>query len=69
MSSLEQQLTIGFLTELELLKRTIEKKDFELNIIPFLEIFDTKEYVDLMLKVRIFVILHSLVFFLKKSFL
>jgi len=51
MSSLEQQLTVGFLTELEILKRTGEK-DFELNIIPFLEIFEPKEYVELMLKVK-----------------
>ncbi|CAF1265263.1 unnamed protein product [Rotaria sordida] len=47
-SSLEQQLTIGFLTELELLKRK-SKKNLEINIIPFLEIFDVKEYVGLMI--------------------
>lgn len=51
MSSLQQQLTVGFLTELDILKRTPEK-DFELNIIPFLEIFEVNEYVDLMLKVH-----------------
>jgi hypothetical protein len=43
---------VGFLTELEALKRTAGK-DFELNIIPFLEIFEPKEYVDLMLKVNL----------------
>jgi hypothetical protein len=52
MESLEQQLTVGFLTEVQALKRTVEK-NFELNIIPFLEIFDVKEYVELMLKVKI----------------
>jgi hypothetical protein len=51
MLSLEQQLTVGFLTELEILKKT-SQKDFELNIIPFLEIFEPKEYVDLMIKVK-----------------
>lgn len=50
MSNLEKQLTVGFLAELEVLKKTAVK-DFELNIIPFLEIFDAKDYVDLMLKV------------------
>ncbi|CAF1236136.1 unnamed protein product [Rotaria sp. Silwood1] len=48
-SNLEKQLTIGFLTELEILKRKTEKNS-EINIIPFLEIFDVKEYVNLMLK-------------------
>ena len=51
-ANLEQQLTVGFLTELEILKRTVEK-NFELNIIPFLEIFEPKEYVELMMKVKI----------------
>jgi hypothetical protein len=64
MSNLEQQLTVGFLTELEILKRSVGK-DFELNITPFLEIFDPKEYVDLMLKVKFsfinFLLLLSLV--------
>ncbi|UJR09606.1 hypothetical protein I4U23_013841 [Adineta vaga] len=49
LANLERQLTVGFLTELEVLKRTTQK-GLELNIIPFLEIFDVKEYVDLMLK-------------------
>jgi hypothetical protein len=52
MSDLEQQLTVGFLTELEVLKRT-SNKDFDLDIIPFLQLFDVKEYVDLMKQVNI----------------
>ncbi|CAF4563988.1 unnamed protein product, partial [Rotaria sp. Silwood2] len=48
-SNLEQQLEVGFLTELEILKRK-KKRIREINIIPFLEIFDAKEYVNLMLK-------------------
>lgn len=51
MSNLEKQLTVGFLTELDVLKRTTGK-GLDLNIVPFLEIFDSKEYVDLMLKVK-----------------
>lgn len=51
MSSIEQQLSIGFLTELEALKqKSMKSKD--LNIVPFLEIFDAKEYIDLLLKVN-----------------
>ena len=55
MTNLEQQLSVGFVTELEILKKTTDKQ-FELSIIPFLEIFDTKEYVDLMLKVYIYIV-------------
>ncbi|CAF5198835.1 unnamed protein product, partial [Rotaria magnacalcarata] len=46
---LEQQLTVGFLTELEILKQKVRKPS-DINIIPFLEIFEPKEYIDLMLK-------------------
>ncbi|CAF3645701.1 unnamed protein product [Rotaria socialis] len=46
---LEQQLTVGFLTELEILKQKVRKTS-DINIIPFLEIFEPKEYIDLMLK-------------------
>ncbi|CAF0957151.1 unnamed protein product [Adineta ricciae] len=49
LANIEHQLTVGFLTELEILKRSVQK-DFELNIIPFLEIYETREYIDLMLK-------------------
>ena len=57
LASVEQQLTVGFLTELEILKRA-KKKDFELDIIPFLELFDVKEYIDLMMKVKLGLIHH-----------
>jgi hypothetical protein len=50
LANLEHQLTVGFLTELEVLKRA-GQKDLELTIIPFLEIFDVKNYVELMMKV------------------
>ena len=50
MASIEQQLGVGFLTELETMKRK-KKKDFNLNILPFLEIFEPKEYVEFMIKV------------------
>lgn len=53
MTNFQQQLSVGFLTELDILKKTTENK-LELNIIPFLEIFDPKEYVDLMLKVKFY---------------
>lgn len=46
---LEDQLTVGFLTELAVLKKS--KQDFNLNVQPFVEIFDAKEYVQQMLKV------------------
>ena len=49
MKSLEHQLIVGFLTELNILNRKSDKID--LSIIPFLVIFDAKEYVDLMLNV------------------
>jgi len=49
MKSLKQQLSVGFLTELDILKKKT-KKELNLNIIPFLEIFDTEQYVDFMLK-------------------
>ena len=51
MNSLTQQLTVGFLTELDILKKST-KNDLHLNIIPFLEVFEAREYVDFMLKVK-----------------
>lgn len=50
MRNLKQQLSVGYLTELDVLKKKM-KKDLNLNIVPFLEIFETEEYVDFMLKV------------------
>ncbi|CAF0789980.1 unnamed protein product [Didymodactylos carnosus] len=45
---MEQQLIVGFLTELEILKRETEPD--KLSIIPFLEIFDAKEYIQIVMK-------------------
>ncbi|CAF0903966.1 unnamed protein product [Adineta steineri] len=49
-TDLQNQLTLGFATELEVLKKTTIEKDLKLDIIPFLEIFDVHDYVDLMSK-------------------
>ena len=50
MASLRHQLTVGFLAEVDVLKRNT-KKDLHLTISPFLELFDVKEYSEFMLKV------------------
>ena len=50
MTQLEKQLTLGFITELAALKSST-KKDFNLSIVPFLEIFDASDYVQYMMKV------------------